>query len=152
MINRIDWGAGRTLHGNGPGYLLTTPDQTLDLRTGAPEIVDPGLRDRLHGFNALPSNSPIYQAAAHLAHLARMHGVLWDQEKERERQMSAEILINLLTRAVLDKEHKLGCHIGEISTILRVANRCSLCGSRSRTSLASCPTSLPNFSFAAIQP
>jgi hypothetical protein len=121
LIRSIDWGSGRTLHGNGPGYLLLSPGQALDLRTGAPEIVDPGLRDRLHGFSALPSDSPIYQAAAHLAHLARMHGVLWDQEKERERQVSVGVLINLLTRAVLDPEHKLDRHIGELSTILKVA-------------------------------
>jgi hypothetical protein len=121
MINRVDWGSGQTLHGNGPGYLLLSPRQALDLRTGAPEIVDPGLRNRLHGFGALPSDSPIYQAAAHLARLARMHGVLWDQEKERERQVSVGVLINLLTRAVLDTEHKLDRHIGEIATILKVA-------------------------------
>jgi hypothetical protein len=121
MINRIDWGAGRELVGNGPGYLLLSAKDTLDLRTGAPEIVDPGLRDRLHGFGALPSCSPIYQAAAHLAHLARMHGVLWDQEKERERQVRADVLINLLTRAVLDPEFYLDRHIGEIATIIKVA-------------------------------
>src|ERR1700693_5940493 len=122
MITRkIDWGDGRTLHGNGPGYLLMSAKETLDLRTGEPEIVDPGLRDRLHGFGALPSCSPIYQAAAHLARLARMHGVLWDQEKERERQVSAVVLINLLTRSVLDAAHNGDRHIGQIATIIKVA-------------------------------
>ena len=120
MINRIDWGERRQLAGGGPGYLLLRPGQVLDLRTGPPEIADPGLRDLLHGFRAMPSDSRIYQLAGHLAWIARMGaGVLCDGKAY---QKSVNILIEVLKAAVLSPDAKtLEREIGEFSTIQRVA-------------------------------
>jgi hypothetical protein len=67
MLRRIDWGDGRELVGDGPGLLLMSAQETLDLRTGqaANELKKP-----LQGYEVLSGGE--LDRLVH--HLSRIHG------------------------------------------------------------------------------